>query len=129
MTYDPYRQHDQYPPYAAGAPQQRVDHDYAERQRSARRADNADTIARLIQGLTGVVVAIFAAHVLFVVLDANQANGFVETVYLLAKTLVLGLGDVFTPDDAVLGVVMNYGLAALVYLVAGQLVSKALRRD
>ncbi|NIJ13808.1 hypothetical protein FHU38_004152 [Saccharomonospora amisosensis] len=127
MTYDPYRQPEQYQPYAAGPPpQQRADYEYAERLRSERRANN---IAHLVQGVTGLIVAIFAAHVLFVVLDANQANGFVATVYMLAKTLVLGLGDVFTPDDAVVGVVMNYGLAALIYLVVSQLICKALRRD
>lgn len=82
----------------------------------------------MIRAVVGAVVSVFALHVLFVVFDANQGNGFVSSIYLLAKTLVLGLGDVFTPDDALLGVVLNYGLAALVYLVVGQLVIKAVRR-
>ncbi|NKQ57746.1 hypothetical protein HFP15_33285 [Amycolatopsis sp. K13G38] len=75
-----------------------------------------------------MVILIFALHVLFVVLDANHHNGFVRAIYMLAKGLVLGLGDVFTPDDAVLGVVMNYALAALIYAVVGQLIIRALRR-
>lgn len=79
--------------------------------------------------IVAVVIAIFTLHVVFVVLDANQHNGFVQTVYMLAKTFVLGLGDVFTPDDALLGVIMNYGLAALVYALAGHLLIKALNRD
>jgi len=41
---------------------------------------------------------------------------------------VLGLGDVFTPEDATIGVVLNYGLAALIYLVAGRIIAKALKR-
>ncbi|MBQ6641352.1 MAG: hypothetical protein IJH84_09995 [Saccharopolyspora sp.] len=78
--------------------------------------------------MTGAIATIFALHIVFVVFDANQGNEFVSFVYGAAKVFVLGLGDVFTPDDALLGVVLNYGLAALVYLVIGQLVIKALRR-
>ncbi|CAM01995.1 hypothetical protein SACE_2714 [Saccharopolyspora erythraea NRRL 2338] len=78
--------------------------------------------------MTGVVVTVFVLHILFVVFDANQGNEFVSFVYGLAQVLVLGLGDVFTPDDALLGVILNYGLAALVYLVIGRLIVKAIRR-
>jgi hypothetical protein len=78
--------------------------------------------------VTGIVASIFLLHILFVVFEANQGNGFVHGLYTLAKVLVLGLGDVFTPDDAKLGVVLNYGLAALLYVIVGQLVVRALRR-
>ncbi|GAA2333589.1 hypothetical protein GCM10009854_06270 [Saccharopolyspora halophila] len=93
-----------------------------------RRDDGAETIANIVRVVVGVVVAIFALHVLFVVLDANQGNGFVSLIYTLAQTFVLGLGDVFTPGDELLGVVLNYALAALVWAVGGQLIIKALRR-
>jgi hypothetical protein len=82
----------------------------------------------VIRVVTGLVAAVFLLHISFVVLEANQGNGFVHGVYNLAKVLVLGLGDVFTPDDAKLGVVLNYGLAALLYVVVGQLVIRALDR-
>ncbi|MBK0866294.1 hypothetical protein INP57_05705 [Saccharopolyspora sp. HNM0986] len=82
----------------------------------------------MVDVLTSVIVLAFVLHILFVVFDANQGNQFVSAVYTLAKTLVLGLGDVFTPNDALLGVVLNYGVAALVYLVIGRLIARALRR-
>lgn len=91
------------------------------------RADS-EAVANIVRVVMGVIVAIFVLHILFVVLGANQGNEFVSFVYGAAKVFVLGLGDVFTPDDALLGVVLNYGLAALAYLVVGQLVIKALRR-
>ncbi|WP_245959703.1 hypothetical protein [Prauserella flavalba] len=123
MTYDPYHGSDPYrgDPRAAG---------YADRAPGTerRRDDGANTVIALVRAVVSVVVAVFVLHILFVVLDANQGNGFVATIYTVAKALVLGLGDVFTPEDAVLGVVMNYGLAALLYLVLGQFVIKALRR-
>ncbi|KAA9156977.1 hypothetical protein FPZ12_026285 [Amycolatopsis acidicola] len=78
--------------------------------------------------VVGLVILVFALHVLFVVLQANHGNGFVHGIYVTAKALVLGLGDVFTPDDAVLGVVMNYALAALIYAIVGHLIVRALRR-
>ncbi|WP_433478412.1 hypothetical protein ACQPZP_16065 [Spirillospora sp. CA-142024] len=78
--------------------------------------------------ITGFVAAIFLLHIVFVVFEANQGNGFVHGVYNIAKVLVLGLGDVFTPDDAKLGVALNYGLAALLYVVVGQLVISAFNR-
>lgn len=75
-----------------------------------------------------MTTAVFLLHIVFVVLGANPANEFVEFVYMLARTLVLGLGDVFTPYDATVGVVLNYGFAALVYLIIGHVIIRALRR-
>lgn len=96
--------------------------------RDRRREESAETIATIVRVVVGVVIAFFALHVLFVVFDANQGNGFVSFVYTVAQTFVLGLGDVFTPDDELLGVVLNYALAALVWAIGGNLIIKALRR-
>ena len=92
------------------------------------RNDGADSVANIIHVVTSVIATVFVLHILFVVFDANQGNEFVSFVYGLAQVLVLGLGDVFTPDDALLGVVLNYGLAALIYLVIGRLIVKSIRR-
>lgn len=136
MNYPPPQGHGPYPPHHGGpyppqgygyTPQgqhPRDDH-YEERRR---REESSARVAHIVRVVLGVVLTIFLLHVLFVVFDANQGNEFVSIVYVLAKTLVLGLGDVFTPDDALLGVVLNYGLAALVYVVVGQLIIKSLRR-
>lgn len=129
MSYPPQHGRNPYPPHDHGHYPQRDGYyegrPYDER---GRRDDASETVANVIRIVVGAVVAIFALHVLFVIFDANRGNEFVSFVYLMAKTLVLGLGDVFTPGDALLGVILNYGLAALVYLVVGQLVIKAVRR-
>jgi hypothetical protein len=105
------------PPYPAPpAPQQR------------HQTDTATVVARVVVGVTGSVAFIFALHIFFSLANANQNNGFVQLVYVLAKVFVLGFGDVFTPNDAKIGLVLNYGLAALVYLVIGKLIARALRR-
>lgn len=87
-----------------------------------------DTAIRIVRTVTAIATTIFVLHILFVVFDANQGNEFVSFVYTMAKALVLGLGDVFTPDDAEIGVVLNYGFAALLYFIIGQFVIKMLRR-
>jgi hypothetical protein len=111
------------PPYGQGP----HDPPYHNQGRYGRR-DGAGAVVGVIHLVVGIVVAIFLLHMLFVVFEANQDNGFVDGVYNVAKVLVLGLGDVFTPDDAKLGVVLNYGFAALIYLVVSQLIVRALSR-
>ncbi|MER6993958.1 hypothetical protein ABT337_32715 [Saccharopolyspora hirsuta] len=89
---------------------------------------SADTIGRLIGVFTGLIALIFLLHIIFVVTGANQDNGFVSFTYGTAKFFVFGLGDVFQPGDATIGVVLNYGLAALIYLFGGRIVARALKR-
>ncbi|MEV5301184.1 hypothetical protein [Amycolatopsis methanolica] len=124
MSYQPHGDYDGRPRYA----HQHYPEGQEYRDRDRRGERSADTIANIIRVVVGLVTTVFALHVLFAILDANHHNGFVHAVYVLAKTLVLGLGDVFTPDDALIGVIMNYGLAALVYAVVGHLIISALRR-
>lgn len=93
-----------------------------------RRDNGAETLAGVVRAVTTAIATIFLLHIVFVVLDANQGNSVVSFIYSAAKVFVLGFGDVFTPRDANVGVVLNYGFAALVYLVVGQLVIKMLRR-
>lgn len=130
MSYDPNQGHDPYQqpqpgPYPQPSPYQQQPPSYPP---PRRHDDGVNAVIGIIRAVTGVTTTIFVLHILFVVLDANQGNEFVSFVYLMAKTLVLGLGDVFTPDDAEIGVVLNYGFAAILYLVVGQFIIKALRR-
>jgi hypothetical protein len=104
---------------------------YADRDRDRGdrfRGPSADAIGRTIQVLTALVALVFVLHVVFVIARANQSNGFVAFTYGTAKFFVLGLGDVFTPNDAAIGVILNYGLAAVIYLVAGRIIARALKR-
>ncbi|MBA8825015.1 hypothetical protein FHX42_002362 [Saccharopolyspora lacisalsi] len=89
---------------------------------------SADGIGRTIQVLSALIALAFVLHIVFVVAGANQSSGFVSFVYSVAKFFVFGLGDVFTPGDATIGVVLNYGLAAIVYLVVGRIIGRALKR-
>jgi hypothetical protein len=129
---DRYRERDRYRDRDVYSDRHRErEHDeprYADRDRDRFRGPRADTIGRLVQVLTALISLIFVLHIVFVVTGANQSNDFVAFTYGTAKFFVLGLGDVFTPDDATIGVILNYGLAAAIYLVAGRIIARALKR-
>lgn len=120
---DPPPRLDDRPPPAA-RPESPVDY---QRERD-RRTDRTNFIANAIHLLTAFIAFVFVLHIVFTLFGANQDNGFVSFVYGVAKVFVFGFGDVFTPDDAKIGLIANYGLAAVVYLVVGRVLYRTLRR-
>lgn len=93
-----------------------------------RRADRTNLIANTIGIGTALIAVVFLLHIVFTLFHANQNSGFVAFDYDVAKVFVLGFGDVFTPKDATIGLVVNYLLAAMVYLVVGRILHRTLRR-
>jgi hypothetical protein len=83
-------------------------------------------LARIIGIVVGVVVAIIALAIAFVVFDANATNTVVSHVNDWAGALVGPLDSVFSPRDHKLAVGLNYGLAIVLYVIAGALVRRAL---
>ncbi|WP_328908438.1 hypothetical protein OG230_02260 [Streptomyces sp. NBC_00234] len=85
----------------------------AQRQTATRRtAITVCTIADIAAGLLGLWILLF-------LLDANQANVFVEFVRETAGWLAWWAQDIFTMDTEGLRVALNYGLPAAVYLLIG----------
>ncbi|GAA4212967.1 hypothetical protein [Actinocatenispora rupis] len=123
MSYDQYHRNGPQQGYPGPQP-----YDQPPARAPRQRGEGAALVARIVVGVTCAVAVIFALHVFLTLAGANQGNGFVQFVYTLAKVLVLGFGDVFTPNDAKIGLVLNYGLAALIYIVIGQFVARLLRR-
>ena len=79
--------------------------------------------------ILSVVIAVFhALHIVFVVFDANKDNGIVEFINGWATDLAYGFRDLFVPKDPNIAVTVNYGLAAIAYLVAGRILAGILRR-
>ncbi|MEU4445076.1 hypothetical protein AB0K14_02270 [Actinosynnema sp. NPDC050801] len=82
-----------------------------------------------VLGWAGLLAAVvLVAHVLLTVGGANPANSITTTVATWADRLALGFRDLFTPEDAKLRVLVDYGLAALFWLVARSLVLRLVRR-
>lgn len=92
------------------------------------RSRAADIIATVVSVATTIVVAILAVHIVFVVFEANSGNDIVHWFADRAGDLAWRFEDVFRPDDAKTAVAINYGLAALVYLVIGRVLAALVRR-
>ena len=79
-------------------------------------------VSRLVFLLLALVVAL---AVVLILAPANDDNVIVRNVFDLAETVAGPFKDVFTvDDDAEREKVVNYALAAVVYLVAATLVRK-----
>lgn len=77
---------------------------------------------------TTLVVLVLAVHIVFVAFEANTANDLVRWFGDRATDLCWQFKDVFQPEDHKVEVAVNYGLAALVYLVIGRILVNLIRR-
>lgn len=78
---------------------------------------------------TGLIFAIIlAVHVLLTVGNANPGNGITVFFADWADPLALGFRDLFTPGNEELRVLVNYGLAALFWLIVSAVLARLIRR-
>jgi hypothetical protein len=84
----------------------------------------AGELARLVRLIAWVVAAIIVAGILLVVLKANPTNSVVSAVHDTAHTLIGPFGGMFKLHKARVGVAVNWGIAALVYLILGYLLAR-----
>jgi hypothetical protein len=105
----------------------RVRRSLRDRTAGARRR-TAGAIATAISVVTTLVVLILAVHIVFVAFEANTANDLVRWFGDRATDLCWQFKDVFQPADHKTEVAVNYGLAALVYLVIGRVLVGLVRR-
>lgn len=85
-------------------------------------------LATLISLATMLLVAVLAVHIVFVAFEANTSNEIVKTVGDWADDLAWQFRDIFQPENPKVSVAVNYGLAAIVYLIAGRIVVGLVRR-
>jgi len=79
------------------------------------------TIADIAAGLLGLWIVLY-------LLDANQANPFVEFVHGAADWLSGWAQDIFTMDTERLRVILNCGLPAVIYLLIGHGIAARINR-
>lgn len=82
--------------------------------------------ASVIRILTVIFAAILVIHVVLTVASANPTNGITTFFASAADNLTLGFGDLFLPANESLRVILNYGLAAVVWLVIGIIIARIL---
>jgi len=80
-------------------------------------------IARLVGSLFAVVLLV---RVGLAFVAVNPHNVIVEWIVAFSDAIVLDFRDLFLPTDPRIGLAVNYGLAAVFWLVAGMVVGWAL---
>jgi uncharacterized membrane protein YraQ (UPF0718 family) len=85
-------------------------------------------LATVVRVVASVIGALIVAHAVFVFFEANPTNPLVEFTAGIRDSFGWFTKDLFQPDDAKIGETINDALAALIWVVAGNLVSKLIVR-
>jgi hypothetical protein len=78
--------------------------------------------------IADVAAGLLVLWILLFLLDANEANVFVDFVRGAAELLAWWSQDIFTMDTEQLRVILNYGLPALMYALVGHGIAARLNR-
>ncbi len=89
------------------------------------RRDNP--ITAVINVITGIVVGLIVLGIVLVWADGNRGNALVDWILDAASWLTTPFHGMFTPDDADLALLFNWGLAAIVYWIIGSLLARVSR--
>lgn len=92
------------------------------------RGQSLGLLAGIVRWAGLIVAAVLVLQVFFVVGSANPANTIVSWVRGWADIFALGFQDLFEPSDAKLRVLVNFGLAALFWLIVSGIVARIIRR-
>lgn len=83
-------------------------------------------VASVVRLLCILFAAVLVVHVVLFVAGANPVNAITVFFNDAANQLTLGIGDLFVPQSESLRAILNYGLAAVVWIVIGIVLSKVL---
>jgi hypothetical protein len=88
----------------------------------------AGLLASVLRVVGLLIVAVLVVYIGLTLLDANFANTFAVAVRDLAGYVDLGLSNLFLPADPKIRVVLNYGVAAVIWYVITAVVVRLVRR-
>ncbi|GLZ36044.1 hypothetical protein Lesp02_82310 [Lentzea sp. NBRC 105346] len=86
------------------------------------------TVCAVIDVICWVFAVVLAIHIFLVVAGANMGNGFAQFISGFAGGVNLGLSDLFTPASEKVAVLLNEGLAAILWLVIGAILTSLITR-
>lgn len=86
------------------------------------------TLARLIRTLAGLIALVIVAAIVLFILGANPSNGIVSAIHDAGAWLAGPFKNLFNIHNAKVAMAVNWGLAALVYLIVGHLIASLFAR-
>lgn len=93
-----------------------------------RRRRTVTVVNTVINAICAVFAVVLAVHIVLVIGEANQSNGFASMIDSWSSAVSLGLRDLFVPDDLKLRTFLNDGLAAIAWLVIAGVLTFLIRR-
>jgi uncharacterized protein YggT (Ycf19 family) len=85
-------------------------------------------IARVVTVVTAIIVGFIVVGILLFVLSANENNPIVSFISGVAEFFVGPFREIFQIDEEKTQVAVNWGIAAVVYLIVGRLIVGLLQR-
>jgi len=86
------------------------------------------TLARLVRTLASLVALVIVTAIVLFLLGANAGNDIVRAIHDAGAWLVGPFKNLFSIHNAKLATAVNWGLAAVVYLIIGHLIANLLVR-
>ena len=88
----------------------------------------AGILATIVMVIAGIAAAILVLHIVFVMFKGNPSNTFVSHINDYAGNLAGFFKDLFSFKNPKTNTLINYGIAALVWVAGGRLVASLLQR-
>jgi hypothetical protein len=85
-------------------------------------------LARLVTAVAAIVAAIIVLAIVLHVLNANPSNGIVDAIHQAGSWLSSPFHGLFSPHDGDLRMAVNWGLAALVYVIVARVIARIVMR-
>jgi hypothetical protein len=82
----------------------------------------------VITAIAGVIALIIIVGIVLVLIKANQQNDIVDFVLDIGRFFTKPFHDLFPQDNPRTDIVVNWGIAALAYLLVGALLARLARR-
>jgi hypothetical protein len=85
-------------------------------------------VARVITAAASVVAAIIVAAIVLHLLNANPSNGIVDAIHQAGSWLTTPFHNLFSPSNGDVKMALNWGLAAVVYLIIARVIARLVVR-
>jgi hypothetical protein len=85
-------------------------------------------IARIVRIVSTLIAALIVVAIVLRVLGANPGNSIVSSIHDAARVFVGPFKNIFSIKDAKLSIVVNWGIAAVVYLLVGSIIARLITR-
>ena len=85
-------------------------------------------LARLVRTLAGIIALIIVVAIVLFLVGANPSNQIVSAIHDAGAWLAGPFKNLFSIHDPKLAMAVNWGLAALAYLIVGHIIASLLVR-